>query len=304
MVVDRFAAMETFVRVIEAGSFSAAARLLHVGQPAVSKTVAQLEQQLGVRLLLRSTHGLTPTEAGRNYYERARRALEEVEEAELAARGAGSALTGRLRICAAVTFARLHVIPRLPRFLHQHPALDVDIVLDDRNIDLIEQGIDLALRMGRLADTSLTARKIGEGPRLVLATPDYLARAGTPQSPDELANHQVVIHELGQGDTPWTFHRAGTQVTVSTHGRLRTNAAEGVREGVLAGLGLAISSAWMFAPELASGAVVPVLTDWSLPTIDLWTVFPSGRQMSAKARAFAQFIEAELAGEGGSAAST
>lgn len=303
MVVDRFAAMETFVRVIEAGSFSAAARLLHVGQPAVSKTVAQLEQQLGVRLLLRSTHGLTPTEAGRNYYERARRALEEVEEAELAARGAGSALTGRLRICAAVTFARLHVIPRLPRFLHQHPALDVDIVLDDRNIDLIEQGIDLALRMGRLADTSLTARKIGEGPRLVMATPEYLARAGTPQSPDELADHQVVIHELGQGDTPWTFHRAGTQVTVSTHGRLRTNAAEGVREGVLAGLGLAISSAWMFAPELASGAVVPVLTDWSLPTIDLWTVFPSGRQMSAKARAFAQFIEAELAGEGGSTAS-
>lgn len=304
MVVDRFAAMETFVRVIEAGSFSAAARLLHVGQPAVSKTVAQLEQQLGVRLLLRSTHGLTPTEAGRNYYERARRALEEVEEAELAARGAGSALTGRLRICAAVTFARLHVIPRLPRFLHQHPALDVDIVLDDRNIDLIEQGIDLALRMGRLADTSLTARKIGEGPRLVLATPEYLAHAGMPQSPGELADHQVVIHELGQGDTPWTFHRAGTQVTVSTHGRLRTNAAEGVREGVLAGLGLAISSAWMFAPELASGAVVPVLTDWSLPTIDLWTVFPSGRQMSAKARAFAQFIEAELAGEGGSAAST
>jgi DNA-binding transcriptional LysR family regulator len=289
--------METFVRVIDTGAGSAAARLLHVGQRAVSNTVAQLEQQLGVRLLLRSTHGLTPTEAGRNYYERARRALEEAEEAELAARGAGAALTGRLRICAAVTFARLHVIPRLPRFLHQHPALDVDIVLDDRNIDLIEQGIDLALRMGRLADNSLTARKIGESPRLVVATPDYLARAGRPQSPGELSDHQAVVHELGQGDTPWIFQRDGAHVSISVHGRLRTNAAEGVREGVLAGLGLAISSAWMFAPELASGAVVPVLTEWSLPTVDLWTVFPSGRQMSAKARAFAQFIEMELAGE-------
>lgn len=303
MAVDRFAAMETFVRVIEAGSFSAAARLLHVGQPAVSKTVAQLEQQLGVRLLLRSTHGLTPTEAGRSYYERARRALEEAEEAELAARGAGSALTGRLRICAAVTFARLHVIPRLPRFLHQHPALEVDIVLDDRNIDLIEQGIDLALRMGQLADTSLTARKIGEGARRVIATPAYFASAGTPTVPGDLATHQVVIHELGQNGHNFTFHKDGHSATVTVQGRLRTNAAEGVREGVLADMGLAIASEWMFAPELASGAVVPVLTDWSLPAVDLWTVFPSGRQMSAKARAFAQFIEAELAGEGGRAAS-
>ncbi|TMV81283.1 LysR family transcriptional regulator, partial [Thioclava sp. BHET1] len=133
--MQRFAAMECFVRVIEAGSFSGAARVLRVGQPAVSKTVAQLEEHLGVRLLLRSTHGLTPTEAGRNYYDRARRALEEAEEAELAARGAGTALSGRLRISAATTFARLHVMPHLGTFLHHHPALEIDVILDDRNID-------------------------------------------------------------------------------------------------------------------------------------------------------------------------
>jgi DNA-binding transcriptional LysR family regulator len=126
--------MEAFVRVVDSGSFSRAAKQLRLGQPALSKTIAQLEKRLGVRLLLRSTRGLTPTEAGRNFYERAKRAIEEADEAELTARGAGATLSGRLRICAAVTFARLQVIPRLPHFLAQHPALDVDVVLDDRSI--------------------------------------------------------------------------------------------------------------------------------------------------------------------------
>ena len=160
--MNRLVAMETFVRVIEAGSFSAAAKQLRVGQPAVSKTIAQLEDRLGVRLLLRSTHGLTPTEAGRSFYERAKRSIEEAKEAELAARGAGATLSGRLRVCAPVTFARLQVVPRLPAFLAEYPAIDLDMVLDDRNIDLIEAGIDVALRLGRQPDSTLTARKIAE----------------------------------------------------------------------------------------------------------------------------------------------
>ena len=166
--MDRLAAMETFVRIFEAGSFSGAAKQLHVGQPAVSKTLAQLEDRLGVRLLLRSTHGLRPTEAGRNFYDRAKRSIEEAEEAELAARGAGNGLSGRLRICAAVTFARLHVMPRLAIFLAEHPALDIDVVLHDGDIDLIEAGIDVALRMSPLRDSTLTGRKIGYGQRRVI----------------------------------------------------------------------------------------------------------------------------------------
>lgn len=292
--MDRLAAMEAFVRVVDAGSFSGAARLLRVGQPAVSKTVAQLEERLGVRLLLRSTHGLTPTEAGRSFYERAKRAIEEADEAEHAARGAGAALTGRLRICAAVTFSRLHVLPRLPLFLDQHPALDVDFVLDDRNIDLIEEGIDIALRMGKLADSNLIARKIGQSPRRVFASPAYLERMGMPRVPADLAGHQAVIYEQRGGGTEWTFHRDGTTASVAMHGRVRVTAAEGVREAVFAGLGLAVASEWMFAPELASGAVQSVLDDWSLPPVDLWAVFPTGRQASAKARAFAGFIESQL----------
>ena len=185
--MDRLAAMATFVRVVETGSFSAAARTLNVGQPAVSKTVAQLEQWLGVRLLTRSTRGLAPTEAGQSFYDRAKRAIEEADEAEVAARGAGASLTGRLRICAAVTFARLHVVPLLPKFLAAHPGLTLDVVLDDRVIDLVEEGVDLALRMGSLDDSSLTARKISSAPRHVLGrpliSPGQAARPRQPSSP-------------------------------------------------------------------------------------------------------------------------
>jgi DNA-binding transcriptional LysR family regulator len=296
--MDRLAAMEAFVRVVDAGSFSGAARLLRIGQPAVSKTIAQLEERLGVRLLLRSTHGLTPTEAGRGFYERARRAIEEADEAEYAARGAGTTLSGRLRICAAVTFARLHVLPRLPVFLEQHPSLDIDIVLDDRNIDLIEEGIDVALRMGQLADSSLTARKLGQSPRRVFASAAYLERMGVPRVPADLAGHQAVIYSQRGGGDEWTFHRDGTTASIAMQGRVRVTAAEGVREAVFAGLGLAVASEWMFAPELVSGIVESVLDDWTLPAVDLWAVFPTGRQASAKARAFADFIEGQIANRG------
>ena len=169
--MDRLAAMEAFVLVVDTGSFSAAARRLKVGQPAVSKWVVQLEERLGVKLLVRTTRGLTATEAGLNYYERARRSIEEADEAESAARGAGSGLTGRLRICGAVTFARIHLMPRLPEFLARHPELEMEVVLDDRNIDLVQEGIDVALRMGQLSDSSLTAKRIASGRHVVVGTP-------------------------------------------------------------------------------------------------------------------------------------
>jgi DNA-binding transcriptional LysR family regulator len=290
--MDRLAAMEAFVLVVDSGSFSAAARRLDVGQPAVSKLVAQLEERLGVKLLVRTTHGLTATEAGLNYYERARRSLQEAEEAELAARGAGSGLFGRLRVTAAVTFARIHVMPRLPEFLARHPDLEVDILLDDRNIDLVQEGIDVALRMGRrLADSSLTARRIASGRHAVLGTPAYFARAGEPAAPPDLAAHEAVIYAVGGAGALWTFLRNGAELEVTLKGRLRVSAAEGVRALVLADAGLAIVSEWMFAPEIADGTVKTVLADWELPPIDLWAVFPAGRSATTKARTFASFVE-------------
>ncbi|RUT25668.1 transcriptional regulator [Asaia sp. W19] len=287
--MDRYQAMTTFVRVVETGSFSAAARQLHVGQPAVSKIVAQLEARLQVSLLIRSTHGLTPTEAGQAYYERARNALQEADEAELAARGAGSGLSGRLRVSAATTFARLHIIPRLPAFLDAHPQLDVDILLDDRMIDLVAEGVDISLRMGALADSSAVARKLATGKRSVLATPAYLARAGMPLVPADLADHNAIVYS--QLPNVWSFHRDGSAVSVSVAGRLRVSAAEGLRAAILADMGLTITSDWMFAPELENGAVTRLLPAWSLPDIDLWAVFPTGRMMTAKARQFADFVQ-------------
>jgi len=290
--LDRLQAMSTYVQVVQTGSFSAAARVLRLGQPAVSKTIAQLEQHLQVRLLMRSTQGLTPTEAGLRFYEHAQVVLQEVEEAELAARGAGANLSGRLRVSAATTFARLHVIPALPRFLKAHPELEIDVVLDDRPIDLIGEGIDVSLRMGRLADTGLVARRLARTRRLVIASPAYLARAGRPKTPADLAAHQTLV--FSQQDSTWEFQRAGRSVSVSVRGRARFSAAEGIRTAVLADMGLTIASEWMFTPELADGRVQAVLSDWSLPDIDLWAVFPSGRMATAKARAFAEFVEAAV----------
>jgi DNA-binding transcriptional LysR family regulator len=289
--MDRMAAMEAFVLVVDTGSFSAAARRLNLGQPAVSKMVAQLEDRLGVKLLVRTTRGLTATEAGLNYYDRARRSIEEADEAELAARGADSGLMGRLRIAAAVTIARIHLMPHLPEFLAQHPGLEVDVVLDDRNIDLVHEGIDVALRMGRLTDSTLTARRIASGRQVVLGSPAYFARVGEPTAPGDLVTHEAVIYAQKGGGADWTFKRDGVDIAVTLKGRLRVSAAEGVRAVVLANAGIAIASEWMFAPEIADGTVKVVLQDWELPRIDLWAVFPAGRTATAKARAFTQFVQ-------------
>ena len=300
--MDRLSAMETFVRVVDTGSFSAAARILDIGQPAVSKSVAQLEEYLGVQLLLRSTRTLTPTEAGQNYYEGAVRAINEANEADLAARGAGAGLTGHLKICAAVTFARLHIVPHLQRFLDLHPGLTIDVVLDDRNIDLLENGVDVALRMGTLSDSSMTARKIAVSRRVVLGTPAYFAAHGVPRNPAELAAHQAIVYDRLGGGEAWSFRNGDAEVAVAVSGRLRVSAAEGVKAAVLADMGLAIASVWMFAPELADGSVREVLSDWSLEPLDLWAVYPSGRKASAKARAFVEFVESlMLAPRSGSA---
>lgn len=302
--MDRYQAMAVFLRVVDTGSFSAAARQLNLGQPAVSKTIAQLENRLQVSLLLRSTHGLSPTEAGLRYYERARTALQEADEAELAARGAGAGLRGILRVSAATTFARLHIVPQLPRFLAAHPELDIDVILDDRMIDLVAEGVDLSLRLGALADSAATARKLATSRRSVLGTPGYFARHGVPQTPGDLAAHQTLVHS--QHGNVWAFSRAGAEVSVAVQGRVRFSAAEGLRAAVLADMGLTIAPDWMFAAEMESGAVRKILGEWQLPPIDLWAVYPAGRMATAKARQFAGFVEMVMAqgrdgtGRGGS----
>src|SRR5258706_4279188 len=291
MNMARLAAIEIFVLVIDAGSFSAAARHQGIGQPAVSKAIAQLEDWLGVRLLLRSTRSLTPTEAGRNFYNHAKRTVEEADKAVRAARGMAVGLCGRLRVSAPVCFARLHLVPQLPRFLAKHPDLDLELMLDERSIDLVDEGIDVALIMGAMPDSSMVARNIGKARRLVMATHAYLERHGTPASPGDLQAHQLVIYTRDGVGEACTFRQRTTEATVTPRGRVSITASEGVRAAVLADIGLTIASEWSFTPELISGAVVSVMEDWALEPIALSAVFPTGRLVSAKARAFVSFVE-------------
>lgn len=288
--MDRLQAMSAFVRVVETGSFSSAARLLNLGQPSVSKIIAQLEDRLQVTLLSRTTRGLSATEAGLRFFERAKTVIQEADEAELDARGAGAGLTGCLRISATTTFARLFIVPLLPKFLEQHPDLTIDVILDDRVIDLVEEGVDLSLRIsGGLPDSSSIARKIAKGSFHVLGTPRYFERAGVPKKPSDLASHEAVIYS--QLPVGWSFMRDGAATSVTLTGRVRVSAAEGVRTAVLADMGLTIGSYWMFAPELESGAAITVLPEWTLPPVDVWAIFPPGRIPTAKARHFASFAE-------------
>jgi DNA-binding transcriptional LysR family regulator len=293
-MMDRLLAMETFVRVFETGSFSAAARQLHVGQPAVSKTIAQLERHLGTRLLSRTTRGLSPTDAGQRYYERARRAIDEAAEAEMAAKDAAAALTGRLRVSTAVTFARMHVVPYLGAFLDAHPALELELMMNDSHTDLIEAGADVALRFGPAVDSALTGRVIAQSPRVVVATPSYFRLYGEPKSPTDLLEGRAVVIRQPGLDEVWTFRRGEERCSVTLTGRLKVDAAEGARAAVLADLGFAVATEWMFAPELTSGAVRRTLRDWTLPSVNLWAVYPTGRLVSAKARAFVAFVEKRL----------
>ena len=294
--MDRLGTMETFVRVVETRSFSAAARDLRIGQPAVSKSIAQLEERFGVRLLMRSTRGLTPTEAGQDFYERARKIIDEARDADIAVSGAAGGLSGRLRVSAGVTIARLHIVPRLHIFLEQYPNVALDLFLSDRAGDLIQEGVDISFRTGVLSDSSVIARKIATSRRLVVGTPAFFEQEGVPKAPTDLGRHAVIytMERAGGGET-FTFRQGKSDISVTLSGRLRVSAAEGVRTAVLSGLGYAIASEWMFAPELASGAVRAVLTDWILPPLDFWALFPAGRLVTAKARAFASFVEAQLA---------
>ena len=291
--MDRLIAMRQFVAVIETGSFSAAARRLELGQPAISKTVAALEQRLGVKLLLRTSRAQQPTEAGRRFYERARNVLEDADAAEAEARAEATALTGRLRISAAPVYASTQVVPRLGSFLAAHPGLDVELILDDRRVDLIEEGVDLAIRAGELDDSTLTARRIDRARRCVVAAPEYLRRAGRPIEPPDLERHAIVGY-AGFAPAAWTLERDGVATRVPVAPRLKVSAAEALVAAARAGLGCALVSDRMVSRELANGEFVTLLDAWDAGGADVWVIFPAGRRPTTRARAFVDWLETAL----------
>lgn len=291
---DRLQELAAFVRAAETGSFSQVARELGVSQPTVSRMVASLEARLGVKLLLRTTRQVTPTDAGVVLLERARQALGDLDDAENAARGIDS-LQGTLRIALSGAFGTRVIIPRLTRFLTQHPQLRIDLLISDQTDDLVAEGADVALRLGTLTDSSFGARLLGSAPRLVVASPSYLAARGTPPTLAELANHDCIVGPGLSGLRGWTFTRAGAAASVAVKGRVQVASADGVIACAKAGMGIAVASRWMCKSELDAGQLAAVLSDYQLDPIEVHAVYPGGRRPSLKVRAFSDYLVAALA---------
>lgn len=304
--MDKLQAMKTFVRVVEAGSFSAVAHESDTTQSAVSKQVAALERELGARLLTRTTRSLALTEEGEHYFEQARRLVAEIAEAEGALRRGEQQLTGWLRVAASVGFGRLKLMPLVQSFLAEHRGVKIDLRLSDGFIDLVEQGIDVAVRIGDLPDSSLTARRVGTAHRMLMAHRSYVRSLpkGTkaPRVPDDLVDHNCIVYTELAMRNAWRFTAGpgavdpvGTTRIVRVEGNLQTNSSEVMRASVLGGMGIGYSPTWLFDDELARGEVQRMLPDWETIPIPINLVSPLARRHSAKVRAFADHVGQAMA---------
>jgi len=291
---DRLLELNAFVRAAETGSFSRVAREFGVSQPSVSRMVANLEARLGVKLLLRTTRQVSTTDAGAALLERARHVLGELDDAMDAARGVDS-LGGALRVAMPGAFGTREVIPRLPGFLAQHPQLRIELLISDRTDDLVAEGVEMALRLGHLADSGFGARLLATAPRFVVAAPAYLARRGHPRTLADLSGHDCIVGPGFSGRSGWSFRRSGAVTSLTVEGRVKVASAEGVIACVKAGLGIAVASQWMCRAELATGELVPILHDYQLDPVEVHAVYPGGRRPSIKVRAFSDYLAAQLA---------
>ena len=296
--MDTVAGLRLFIRVVETGSFSKASADLGITQPTATKHVAVLEQRLGARLLHRSTRGVTPTEVGAAYYDKCKTIARELEEADSLAALMQSRLQGTLRISTSVAFGRRVLTPLVLRFMQLHPELQVDLGFEDRYVNLVEQGVDLALRMGRLADSSLGARRLGHNPWVLVAAPAWLAAHGVPQRPQDLAGLPALVYSSVQGDDRWHFSGGdGPEQSVPVRGPLRSNNLSALLAAARAGMGLAILPRYVAHESLAGGAVVPLLERWTLPAQEIHAVFPSPRLVPGKVSGFVDWLQGQFAGD-------
>ena len=293
--MDRLQAIELFIRVVDLGSFSKAAADMGMGQPSATKLVAHLEKQLGSRLLHRSTHGVTPTEIGALYYEKCKLIAHHVEEADSVAALMQSAVVGQLRISTSVAFGRRVLSPLVIRFMQMHPQLQIELNFEDRYVNLVEHGIDVAIRMGPLADSSLGSRFLGINPWVVVASRDYLNKRGKPIEPASLAGHDVLIYSTVQGDARWHFTGAQQRsVSVPVKGPLRSNNLSALLLAARSNMGVAALPAYMANESLRTQALVPLLAGWSLPSQEIHAVYPSPRLVPAKVNDFIGWLQGQF----------
>jgi DNA-binding transcriptional LysR family regulator len=292
--MDRLDAMQAFVRVVEKGSFSAVAKERGIGQPAVSKQISALEEELGTELIHRTARSIALTDPGRDFYESALRILDDFENATSRIGRGQTAPKGLIRVTVPPTFARLHMVSKLPAFLAAYPDIAIEMSTSESPTTIIEDGFDFAIHSGDLPDSTLVARRLGQTMIVLVATPQYLARYGAPESPEDLNRFRSVVFVEGGSVLPWSFGSGQDAKRVIPTGVFRTSDIEQMRMGVLEHLGIAQAPAWLFAAELREGTVVRLLTPFER-AVPILAVRPASRRMPAKVRIFIEHLEKTFA---------
>ncbi|WP_233836585.1 LysR family transcriptional regulator [Paraburkholderia sp. ZP32-5] len=298
---DKLSVLRLFIRVARTSSFTKAGRELGISQPSVSRQISELEADVGTVLFVRSTRAVKLTEAGVDYLMRVEAILEALDEADHVARGS-SELRGHLRVGLSTSFGIREVIPRIGRFMESHTALHVDLLMSDDRQDLIAEGADVAIRFGALPDSSARSRLIGRSPRLLVAAPSYLARAGSPVDPADLARHTFVLGPSSVASLGWVLRKDGLEAAFRAEGRVTTTVNEGATAAAVAGLGILPVGLWGCRSEIADGRLVQILRDWQLEPVEIHAVFPPGRAIRPAARALVDYLVGEveaISAEGG-----
>ncbi len=299
--MNKLLTMLTFVRVADSGSFTAAAAQLGVSVSAVAKAVTRLEEDLGVQLLVRTTRKLALNDDGREFFTRCQRILNDIDDAESAVKGARERPRGRLRLVMPTMFGRLTFLPHAAEFSARYPEVLLDLSFEDRQVNLIERGVDLAVQVGDLNDSNYLTRTLYRGPRVTAASLAYLERHGTPQTPDDLARHNCIVSNYGP---VWQFSQRGRVVAINVHGNLVVTGGEAMREAALLGLGIAQSNGWTFRHDIAAGALRPLLESYAVEGRPMSIVYPPTRHVPSKLRVMIDFLVAitRLPAEAGASA--
>ena len=288
--MDRFAAVEAFVETVDTGSFASAARRLRRSRSRISKQVAELEEQTGVRLFDRTTRRVSLTEGGQLYLERCRRVLDELDAAESALDRMRVEPRGRLRVSAPLSFGVLHLAPFLPAFLQQFPQIRLDLSLNDRHVDLIEEGFDLAIRIGNLPDSSFRARKLATDRRVVCGSPDYFRRYPPPRTPEDLVRHNCLTYSQAGRDDIWRFSGPEGESKVRVEGNIRIDNGDALRLAALEGVGLVFVPTFIVGRDLQMGRLRSVLTEYNGNEIAIQALYPGGQHTPTKVQAFVNFL--------------
>ncbi|WP_024537920.1 LysR family transcriptional regulator [Comamonas badia] len=296
--MDRIQDIRLFIRIVDLGSFSKAAQELGIGQPAATKQINRMEQQLGARLLHRTTHGVSATEIGLLYYEKCKLICLHADEASSVGTLLQTQAEGSMRISSSVAFGRRVMAPLVLEFMRMNPQLQIELLCDDRYVNLVEQGVDVAVRLGKLADSTLGAAWLGVNPWVLVASGAYLKEHGTPRKPEDLARHGVLIYSSVQGDERWHFTgRAGEHRSVAVRGRLRSNNLSMLLLAARSSMGVAALPRYVAQRSLIDGAVVSLLDAWQLPQQEVHAVFPSPRLVPAKVRQFISWMQGQFGRE-------